>query len=356
MNIRPQTRLFCPTQDPAAPVEKYTLSHHSATLEDDMSDKKVKLALIGAGGMANGVHYPSLTEMADVDMAAICDVAEDKLHATADKFEIEGRFTDYKKMIEEVAPDAVYVLMPPHHLFDIVVHVLQQKLACYIEKPPGVMSEQTRQMANLAEENDLITMCAFNRRFIPLNRLCRDKVQATGDINQVVATFYKFHTGGAYYNGAIDILSCDAVHAVDSLRFFGGDVVDCASAVRSLGKSFDTSFQALVEFESGAIGVLLTNWQTGGRVHTFEIHSAGASAFIDPDDKALLHLNGELNAEIITANEAAGREEKYHSYGFFGENRHFIDCLKAGIQPECNFRDASKTMELVDLIYASSIV
>jgi predicted dehydrogenase len=187
-------------------------------------------------------------------------------------------------------------------------------------------------------------------------RQCRDKISQVGQINQVVSTFYKWHNAGPYYNGAIDVLSCDAVHAVDTLRFFGGDVVDCVSAVRSLGRPFDTSFMALVEFDSGAVGVLLTNWQTGGRVHTFELHAAGASAFIDPDDKAILNLDNKLGAEVITANEAAGREEKYHSYGFFGENRHFVDCIKAGKLPETHFGDAARTMELVDLIYATSIV
>ncbi|MHB8993731.1 MAG: Gfo/Idh/MocA family protein [Armatimonadota bacterium] len=318
--------------------------------------KKTRLALIGAGGMANGVHYPSLAEMPDVEMAALCDVVPEKLNATADKFGIEKRYSDYKKMIEEVAPDAVYVLMPPHHLFDIVVHILNCKLHCYIEKPPGVMAEQTRQMANLAEEKGVIGMAAFNRRFMPIMRQCKAKVEAAGPINQVVSTFYKQHDGGPYYGGAIDILSCDAVHAVDALRYMGGDVVDCASSVRSLGKKFDTSFTALVEFESGAVGVLLANWGTGGRVHQFEMHSHGASAFINPDVSAVLNLNNVLAAETITTQEAAGgRTENYHYYGFFGENRHFIDCVKSGKQPETSFADAVKTMELVDLIYASSM-
>jgi len=319
------------------------------------AEKKVRVALIGAGGMANSVHYPSLKEMPDVEMVGLCDLIEEKLHATADKFEIEKRYTDYKKMLEETAPEAVYVLMPPHHLFDIVIHVLTQKLHCFIEKPPGITSEQTRQMAFLAEEKGVIGMVAFNRRYIPLMRQCKEKIESVGEINQVVSTFYKQHDGGPYYGGAVDILTCDCIHAVDMLRFMGGEVVDCVSAVRHLGKKFATSFTALVEFENGAIGVLLGNWQTGARVHQFEMHTYGASVFVDPDDKAIFHLNNQLRAEIITAEEAAGRPEKYHTYGFFGENRHFIDCIKSGQQPETSFADAVRTMELVDLIYATSI-
>jgi len=84
---------------------------------EKMKKEKIRLALIGAGGMANSVHYPSLAEFPDVEMAGISDLMEEKLKATADKFHIEKTFTDYKKMLDEIEPDAVYVLMPPHHLF-----------------------------------------------------------------------------------------------------------------------------------------------------------------------------------------------------------------------------------------------
>ncbi len=93
-----------------------------------MKKEKIRLALIGAGGMANGVHYPSLAEFPDVEMAGICDLAEEKLVATAKKFHIPRTFTDYKKMLDEIKPDAVYILMPPHHLFDLVIECLKRKL------------------------------------------------------------------------------------------------------------------------------------------------------------------------------------------------------------------------------------
>ena len=31
--------------------------------------------------------------------------------------------------------------------------------------------------------------------------------------SEAVSTFYKWHAGGPYYGGAIDILYCDAIHA-----------------------------------------------------------------------------------------------------------------------------------------------
>ncbi len=74
---------------------------------------KVKINVIGAGSMANLVHYPSLSKIENVEIVGICDLNEEKLKETSKKYKISNTFTDYKKMIEETAPDAVYIIMPP---------------------------------------------------------------------------------------------------------------------------------------------------------------------------------------------------------------------------------------------------
>ena len=94
--------------------------------------------MIGAGVMANRVHYPSLASFDDVEIAAICDIDTERLHATADKYGVEKRYIDYKKMVEEIAPDAVYVIGQPHIMYDIWTWCLEHGLNLYIEKPMGI--------------------------------------------------------------------------------------------------------------------------------------------------------------------------------------------------------------------------
>lgn len=326
---------------------------------DAGSARKVRVGLIGCGHMANLVHYPSLAEFDDVEFAGICDIVPQKLHSTADRFNIEARFTDYKEMIERTAPEAVYILMPPHQLFDIVVHCLRQGLHVFIEKPPGVYSEQTRNMAKLAERNGCLTMVGFNRRFIPLLRLLKDMVKERGQIQQCVATFYKHWVGGEpYYGGAVDILTCDAIHAVDALRWMSeSEPKKVVSSVRAVSSYFKNSFNALIEFENGCVGILLTNWAAGRRVHTFEMHGVGISAFANPDadGEGIVYADDGKLVKRITPQEAAGSEQWHKLYGFYDENRHFIDCIKAGELPQTHFGDAVKTMELIDAIYRNSI-
>ena len=155
----------------------------------------------------------------------------------------------------------------------------------------------------------------------------------------------------------MDILTCDAGHAVDTLRWMaGGEALEVASDVRRLLAAHYTSHYALVTFSSEATGAFLTNWMTGRRFFTVEMHGPGISAFVDPEEGGSIFADGETEpVRALDPAELTGSSEPYRAYGFFDENRHFIDCVQTGEQPETNFEDAVKTMELVDKIYAGQI-
>ena len=318
--------------------------------------EKVNIALIGAGGMANGVHYPSLRECEDVNLVGLCDMVPSKLQATAERFEIEETFTDYKQMLEKTSPDAVYILMPPQHLFPLVIHCLSQQHHVFIEKPPGVTLHQTKEMARAAEKNNCKTMVGFNRRFIPLLQNVKTIVEKQGPIIQCMSTFHKNTPDARYYDGVIDVLTCDAIHAVDALRWLGGgEVKAVASDINSFYSERENSFNALVKFTSGASGYLCTNWAVGGRIHIFEMHAREISAYINPDAGGRAILHTPEGTTEITPEEAAGSDALHRAYGFYGESRHFVDCIQQNQQPLTCFADAVKTMELVTAIYQNRI-
>ena len=318
--------------------------------------KKVNIALIGAGGMANGVHYPSLRECEDVNLVGLCDLVPSKLQATAERFEIDQTFTDYRQMLEQTSPDAVYILMPPQHLFPLAIHCLSQQLHVFIEKPPGVTLHQTKEMALAAEKNDCKTMVGFNRRFIPLLQKVKAIVEADSPIIQCMSTFHKNTPNALYYDGVIDVLTCDAIHAVDALRWLGGgEVKAVASDINSFYSERENSFNALVKFTSGASGYLCTNWAVGGRIHTFEMDARGISAYINPDAGGSAVIHTSEGTTEITPEEAADSDRQHRAYGFYGESRHFVDCIQQDEQPLTCFSDAVKTMELVTAIYQNRI-
>lgn len=129
---------------------------------------KVRVAMIGAGGMANRVHYPSLASFDDVDMAAVCDLDSARLQTTSDQYGISKRYTDYRQMVEEIAPDAVYVVGPPHIMYDIWTWCLREGLNLCIEKPMGITLHQAISLAHLADQKNCITQVSFQRRTSPM--------------------------------------------------------------------------------------------------------------------------------------------------------------------------------------------
>ena len=72
-----------------------------------MADKKVRVGVIGAGGIANGVHLPSLTEIEDCEVVALCDLRYEKAVKTAEKFGIKKTYWDMYEMIEKEELDCV---------------------------------------------------------------------------------------------------------------------------------------------------------------------------------------------------------------------------------------------------------
>ena len=322
------------------------------------SRKKVRVAIIGAGGRALSAHSPALADIPAAEIVAVAELNEERLHQTAEKYSIAGRYTNPVDMIEREKPDAVYAIMPPHHLYDIAATVIEMGCNLFIEKPPAVTTEQTRQLALLASKHKVLTGVTFQRRFAPLIRHGLARCHHRGPVHTAHASFYKNTAGGGpYYRGAMDILTCDGIHAVDTLRYLcGGEVESVASDSRRLDAGHWNLHLALVKFSSGVTGLLLVNFMTGRRAFTVEVHGSGISFFGDPEEGGQVFADGQLEAlEVLDPFALSGSQEDYRAFGSYDTNLHFIECVQQGKEPETNFADAVKTMELVDAIYQSQI-
>jgi len=323
---------------------------------------KIKVGFIGAGSRANIAHYPSLAEMDDVEIAAICDLREDRLKSTADKYKVKNRFTDYKQMLREIELDAVYVIMFPDLLDPIVTYCLEEGKNVFIEKPPGMDVEETRRWADLARRNNCKTMVGFQRRFHPCVVHAKKILEEREKILYCMVTFHKYGEWEGYIGrfGGISLV-LDVIHAVDLLRWIGGNVKRVHSLtgqIYSDVKDHLNFYTAIFEFENGGVGILNSNRTAGGRVLSFEAHSKGISTYgnipgIRGIDKLMVLRDNQpyQTAEIINNEDLIGKDaSETHFDGTFQMNRHFINCIKRDEQPIANFEDAVETMEVIKKI------
>jgi len=316
---------------------------------------RVRVAMIGAGSMANRVHYPSLASFDDVEIAAICDIDTQRLSQTADKYGVEKRYTDYRKMVEETAPDAVYAIGPPHIMYDIWMWCLNEGLNLYIEKPMGITIHQAQMLAHLAEEKGCITQVSFQRRTCPMVVKLREECLKRGPMVHAVCKFYKCMISP--YMAARDHMMDDGVHSIDTLRWMcGGDVVGIHSVTKRLMVPDINFFAVLLEFDNGATGVMLNSWTSGCRIFAVEMHAPGIWVEAEHEGKGRLFADGDTDGVEYDARQVAGSDEIYVFGGFRAKNREFIDCLKRGEQPGSCFADALKTMEVAERILAQDLL
>jgi virulence factor len=316
---------------------------------------KVRVAMIGAGGMANAVHYPSLASFPDVEIAAICDLDSERLNKTAERYSVEKRYADYRRMIEETAPDGVYAVGQPHLMYDIWTWCLERGLNLYIEKPLGITLHQARALAHLADKHGCITQVSFQRRTCPMVVKLHDECLKRGPISQAVCTFYKCSPQA--FLGARDHMMDDSVHAIDTLRWLcGGEVTAIQSVTRQIGVPDINFILALLQFDSGATGVLMNNWTSGRRVFRVEMHAPGICAEAEHEGKGFLYADGETKGVEYDTREVAGSDENFVYGGFQAKNREFIDAIKGGRLPGSHFADALKTMEVAEKMLAHALL
>jgi virulence factor len=320
-----------------------------------LGDRTLRVAVVGAGRMANSVHYPSLASLPDVEIAAISDLDEGRLNATATKYGVEGRYVDYRRMVDEVAPDAVYAIGQPHIMYDIWTWCLTQGLNLYIEKPPGLSLHQAQALAHLAEEHDCITQVSFQRRAAPLVVMLRDECLKRGPIVHAVCRFYKCAIEP--FLGARDHMMDDGVHAIDTLRWMcGGEVVGVESTLRRVRVPDVNFILATLHFDTGATGVMLNSWTSGRRIFSVELHAPGICAEAEHEGQGVLYADGDTTGTRYDTREVAGSEELYVYGGFRARHREFLDAVRSGTQPTSCFSDALKTMQVAETILAQGIL
>ena len=321
----------------------------------DAATGQVKVAMIGAGGMASSVHYPSLASFDDVEIAAICELNPARLQAAADKYNVPGRYTDYRKMVEDVQPDAVYAVGQPHMMFDIWIWCLAQGLNLYIEKPMGITLHQAQALAHLAEKHGAITQVSFQRRSTPMVVQMREACLKRGPIVHAECSFFKCNPEP--YLQARDHMMDDGVHAIDTLRWLcGGEVVGVESITKRVGTPDINFIAAMLQFDNGATGILLNSWTSGRRIFKVEMHAPGICVEAEHEGKARLFADGDTVGVEYETRAVAGSDENYVYGGFQAKNREFIDAVKQKTLPSSHFGDALKTMEVAEIILAQALL
>lgn len=333
------------------------------------AQRKVKAAVIGAGGIAGGIHLPALKGIGTADIAAICDHDGSKAEKSAAMFSIPKAYRNYLQMLDEEKPEAAFVLVQPDQSFRIALDCLSRGIHTFVEKPAGITVYQAKTLERTALSQKLICQVGFNRRYIPLIREVVQIMRGITPIQQVEGYFLK-HSSAAFYDGCSSALMCDTIHAIDCVRWIaGGEPIKAATLISRYGDTpVDNAWNSVIRFDNGVSAIIKANYNTGGRTHGFEIHGPNASAFINigfgnmncsakilySDGKGTFSISarggGESSIQTLDGCEIAKSTEYYAYYGYQAEDEAFLNSVLTGQKPMADISEAVKSMEMVDMI------
>ncbi|MHB1453832.1 MAG: Gfo/Idh/MocA family protein [Saccharofermentanales bacterium] len=136
-------------------------------MTSDKNVKKIRIGIIGCGGIANEKHLPSLSKLSNVEIVAFCDILEDSAKKAAKKFGAEGAkvYLDYKELLADGDIDLVHVLTPNKSHSVISVDALEAGKHVMCEKPMAKTAAEAEKMVEAAKRTGKKLTIGYQNRY-----------------------------------------------------------------------------------------------------------------------------------------------------------------------------------------------
>ena len=130
-------------------------------------DKKLRVGIIGCGGIANGKHMPNLHKIEEVEMVAFCDIVKEKANLAAARYGSKDAkvYTDYKKLLKDESIDVVHVCTPNRSHGFITVASLEAGKHVMCEKPMAKTYADAKKMLEAAKKSGKKLTIGYQQRW-----------------------------------------------------------------------------------------------------------------------------------------------------------------------------------------------
>jgi hypothetical protein len=233
----------------------------------------MKYALIGCGRIA--VNHMKAAINNELEIVAVCDVLEEKMEELLAKYGLEKdesikRYTDYKKMVEEMQPELVSIATESGLHAEIALYCIEKGVNLIIEKPMAMSIEDANKIIDLAEKKNVkVSACHQNRFNVAIQKL--RKAVESGRFGKLShgSIHVRWNRNAGYYEQAPwrgtweqdgGALMNQCIHGIDLLRWMMGDEIEeIYGATRQQFHDYleaEDVGMAVIKFKNGAIGTI----------------------------------------------------------------------------------------------------
>ncbi len=330
-----------------------------------MADK-LRIGIIGAGGISQLVHLPIVKKHPDAELVAIADLDLAKAAMVADKFKIPSFYRDPERLLARDDIDAVHVNTPTNSHMAMTLAALSAGKHVLVEKPIARKAAEAHRMVEAAVAAEKTLMAAMNLRFRPDSMALRKFIQAgeLGRIGTVRARWLKkkdrwsrgpwlsnsrISGGGVFMDLGIQMLDV-------CLWVMGSPQVKriTAHALRDrLNFRVEDTLVAFYMLAGDTSLYLNVTWAFMSDESDAQTIFSGdkGMAILNP-----LKITKEVQGALVNVTPAGKplRSQDLYRKSFEHEIDHFYQCLKTGAEPISSGAEAAALMEVVEATYRAT--
>lgn len=219
----------------------------------------LKVAVVGLGNIGNR-HASVYSELADVEIVAVCDIIEERSDIAAEKYGCQGFYSVQAMLDSGIQIDAASMCTAGvenggDH-YQPTIELLNAGIPVLGEKPISNEIDKAREMVALAKEKNLRYGVNLNHRFTPAADRAKEWVDAgrLGELNMIDMTMWINNPNESSPHFHMRALH---PHSIDVMRFFGGEIQKVqAFFKKGKDRQIWSNVQVNMLFENGIIGHL----------------------------------------------------------------------------------------------------
>ncbi len=318
-----------------------------------------KVCVIGCGGISI-MHGTALAAMKNVQLAACCDIVEEKARAFGEKYHCRV-YTDYLDMMDREKPDAVH-LCTPHYLHTpMAMEAAKRGIHVFSEKPPVISWQQWEKLQQAGQQVRL-GFC-FQNRYNPSVEKAR-ALLAAGEIGAVkgVRGIVNWDRGADYYalgdwrgkwaTEGGGVLINQAIHTLDLMLLFFGkpDRVEAYMANRHLKGVIEVedTVEAYLEAEGKRGLFFVSNAYTADAQVLVEVIGEKGSLMVS-EDTLEVKIGDRVERQQFEMPTPVGK--KYWGSGHFACIQDFYAAMEKGEAYRNDLDSVKNTVETMLKIY-----
>jgi len=148
--------------------------------------EKIRAGIIGTG-FIGPAHVEAIRRLGYVEVIAVAERGEELAQAKAAELSIPRSYGDYHQLLADAEVQVVHNCTPNHLHFEVNRDILAAGKHVVSEKPLAMNSVESSELVRLAEAAGVVHAIDFNYRYMPLVQQARLMCQAKNDVGRVLA-------------------------------------------------------------------------------------------------------------------------------------------------------------------------